>query len=351
MPQLKRDLVLSPVDMAAIYTNVGIFTDDTYERALEDIAHARGLDRLELERSINWQDNYAVNALFNAGFSKPQLDVLTTTANVIYVSGGVRGGKSYISAVRLFQHLMRDLACGYLKPGALYWLVGDKYLNTEAEYGYLIDWLGALGLIKSYRERFDPGEIVLSVCAVQTCAQRLQGTATCRHKPIKIITKSAQDEESLASTAPYGILGCEGSQLTGTAYEALEERALENNALLIVSGTLDAGQSGWFWEMFNRNEKNPDADPTATAIRIPTYSNKVIFPEGLRDPRIQRMKTILTPSTWKSRIEGRPVPLPDLVFGKDFSEKYPHRRRNLRLIQTKRSGLPLTLGGLQRMRC
>ena len=322
MPQTKRDLVLSPADTAEIYKTVGIFNSDVFDRALADIALARGIDRYQLGRVIDWQDEYAINALFNAAFSKPQIEVLTSPANTIFVSGGVRGGKSYISACRMLITIVRDLSCGYLPEGALYWLVGNKYLNVEAEYLYLGNWLEKLGLVASQTTHFDPGEITLSVCPLNTCSQRLKTISPCRHKPVKIITKSAQDEKSLASVAPFGILGCEGSQLTDWAYNALLERQVENDAPLIISGTLDAGQSGWFWEAFDKYERAPEEYPDDMAVSIPTYSNKAIFPMGLKDPRMLKMKALLTPLRWKSRIEGRPAPLPDLVFGHDFKPKY-----------------------------
>ena len=318
----KRELVLSAADVAELKFGAGIFNDDTRERAILDIAHKYGVAPTQIDRTIDWRSNMAVNALYRAAYSRPQLRVLTSKANTLYVAGGVRGGKSHSSADRQFNFTIRDLACNYLDEGAVYWLVGNKYLNVEAEFKYLKLWFGNLGMVKSATDRFDPGEIVLNVCPLATCSQRLNTTTRCRHDLVRFLTKSAQDEKSLASVAPYGILGCEGSQLSSWAHTALLERALENDAPLTISGTLDAGQSGWFWEAFDRYEKAPEEHPDFEAISIPTYSNKAIFPEGIKDKRIQNLKALMTPNTWKSRIEGRPAPLPDLVFGNVFNPKY-----------------------------
>ena len=104
------------------------------------------------------------------------------------VAGGEQAGKSVIASKFLLKRVFETEGAG------LYWLVAADYGRTRAEFEYLVEDFGKLGLLKKASKRVDPGRIELA-----------DGTV--------IETKSAKDPRTLDMRAPNGIIGCEASQL------------------------------------------------------------------------------------------------------------------------------------------
>ena len=153
-----------------------------------------------------------------------QRAILGSKKRFTLVAGGEQAGKSMVASKYL---LGRFLDTG--DPG-LFWLVAADYERTRAEFEYLVEDFGNLGLLKEASKRVDPGRIILA-----------DGT--------RIETKSAKDPRTLAMRAPNGIVGCEASQLDLETFNRLRGRCAPKRGWMFLSGTFE-GSLGWYPQMF-----------------------------------------------------------------------------------------------------
>ena len=115
--------------------------------------------------------------------TEAQKPILESKKRFILVAGGEQAGKSMIASKYLLSRFSET------EDSGLYWLVSADYERTRAEFEYLVEDFGKLGVLKETTKRLDPGRIVLA-----------DGT--------RIETKSAKDPRTLAMRAPNGIIGC-----------------------------------------------------------------------------------------------------------------------------------------------
>ena len=218
-------------------------------------------------------------------FSPQQKRVLRLSfVRLIFITGGVRGGKSFISAMKMLCHIYNDITKGLVYPGDEYWLVGSEYINTTAEYGYLRDWLTALGWVTDAPESYEAATMKINICPLG-CDVSEKGKHTCSHRTIKVITKSTKMAlNKIASTAPCMILVCEAAQMSQETFDALVLRTTEKRAQMVMSGTMDRLDS-WFLAWLKRLKSPAEQKRLrAIALGMPTVDNKVLFDgdEGTR---------------------------------------------------------------------
>ena len=218
-----------------------------------------------------------------------QAPILSCNAQNIAVSGGDRSGKSEVSAKFLIK---RDLEWdGPPDEARLYWLVAADYSRTRKEFDILIDNYTRLGLGTSdYTKRVDPGHFVL------------QGGT-------KIQTKSAKDPRTLAMDSPHGIVVCEASQIDIETFHRLLGRLLDKNGWLLLSGSLEMG-SPWYSALITNWLTGIDGNQS---FLLPTPSNTYLFPGGIQDEKIQRLRRTTSDRFFTERIMGKPVPPLGLV--------------------------------------
>ena len=202
------------------------------------------------------------------------------------VAGGEQAGKSLIASKYLLSRFAETEERG------LYWLVAADYERTRAEFEYLLQDFSALGILKEASKRVDPGHLTLA-----------DGT--------KIETKSAKDPRTLAMRAPNGIIGCEASQLDLETFFRLRGRCAPKRGWMFLSGTFE-GSLGWYPQMFTAWASGADKD--ARAFSLPSYTNMHLYPGGVNDPEIQRLKEVSSDDFFMERIEGKPSPPKGLVF-------------------------------------
>ena len=150
--------------------------------------------------------------------------ILDSNKRFTLVAGGEQAGKSMIASKFLLRRVFETEEKG------LYWLVAADYGRTRAEFEYLIEDFGKLGLLKKASKRVDPGRIELA-----------DGTV--------IETKSAKDPRTLAMRAPDGIIGCEASQLDLESYYRIRGRCAPKSAWMFLAGTFE-GSLGWYPSLF-----------------------------------------------------------------------------------------------------
>ena len=227
-----------------------------------------------------------------------QMPILTSRKRFILVAGGEQAGKSMIASKYL---LSRFLEIG---EAGLYWLVAADYERTRAEFEYLVEDFAALGVLSEASKRVDPGRIVLA-----------DGT--------RIETKSAKDPRTLAMRAPNGIIGCEASQLDLETFYRMRGRCAPKRGWLFLAGTFE-GSLGWYPQMHTAWTIPSDDEQS---FSLPSYTNTHLYPGGIDDPEIQRLKRDASDDFFLERIEGIPSPPEGLVF--------PEFRPNLHVADVK----------------
>ena len=214
-----------------------------------------------------------------------QMPIVECRKRFILVAGGEQAGKSMMASKYLLARMME------INDEGLYWLVAADYERTRAEFEYLIDDFSALGILKEASKRVDPGRIILA-----------DGT--------RIETKSAKDPRTLAMRAPDGIIGCEASQLDIETFYRMRGRCAPKRGWLFLSGTFE-GSLGWYPQMHTAWSVPTDEEQS---FSLPSYTNTHLYPDGIQDPEIQRLKRDSSDDFFMERIEGIPSPPEGLVF-------------------------------------
>ena len=230
-----------------------------------------------------------VNYIYDkVGFhpTQAQEPIITSRKRFILVAGGEQAGKSMVASKYLLARLFE------INDKGLYWLVAADYERTRAEFEYLVEDFGTLGVLSEASKRVDPGRIVLA-----------DGT--------RIETKSAKDPRTLAMRAPDGIIGCEASQLDMQTFYRMRGRCAPNRGWMFLSGTFE-GSLGWYPQM-HISWSVPTEDEQS--FSLPSYSNEHLYPGGAVDPEILRLKRDSSDDFYLERIEGIPSPPEGLVFG------------------------------------
>jgi hypothetical protein len=214
------------------------------------------------------------------------------------IAGGVRAGKSKVSAMDSPEDMLVD--------DGLMWIVGPDYEQGKAEFRYIFQALSKLGVIEGKASMPERGPQTLTT----TWGFRVQ-------------TKSGADLISLASFAPDKILVVEANQQPEEILSKAAERALEKNARIILSGTLEKSYP-WFAEKWEEWQgENPEG---AASFSLPSWSNTYIFPGGRRDKNILALEAILPAEEFLERCAAIPCKVSGLVF------KEVDRKRHVRRV-------------------
>lgn len=201
------------------------------------------------------------------------------------VIGGVRAGKSMWTAMEI---------CGYLDVAdGLIWLVGPDYDQVQAEFNYVLKALTRFEEITGQR-------LIADVSTPKQGTWELTTIFGC-----KLQTKSTHnDMRQLASFAPHLLVMCEAAQQPYGVYEKVVERALEHDAPIILSGTLEGDVHPWYGEAYYR-WKGPNLEDAAS-FSLPSWENLKVFPGGREDPKIRRVESRLTMDAFLERCAAVP---------------------------------------------
>jgi hypothetical protein len=209
------------------------------------------------------------------------------------VAGGERGGKSRSVCQEAFG-LITD---GY--PGR-YWIGGEKYEDTEAEFEYLVGLFQSIGALPT-EDR--PMRRVVKTPQDRSWRMELQGD----FGGTLIETKSVGEVSNFKARSVDGIILCEAALMDPEAFKRAQGRVGERDGWLLASGTFEKQKGPWYAEMFNRWETHAD-DHYQQCFSLPTSANPVLFPDGTSDQRYLRMIADSDPDRIAERFEGRTVP-------------------------------------------
>jgi hypothetical protein len=229
-----------------------------------------------------------------------QWEIAECQERQIFVSGGVRSGKSTISE----KYLLGRWDLGYDgEHPLLYWIAGKDYESCQPEFRYCVEDAQKLGICLEYTYPKSPDKSVLVL--------GLGGKEICR-----IVTKSLKDELKIMAEAPDGILLVEAAQNTYSAYQKLVERTAQKRSWLLCSGTFEHEVQGWYPESINYYMNNPGGK----SFIMPSWSNLAVFPKGREDDEIKRQEALLPADLFMERFGGVPCK-PEGVIITEFSHQ------------------------------
>ena len=239
-----------------------------------------------------------------------QTAILSSDGKFMIISGGEQAGKSYIAAYLGFQRVMdhitdlsdADLRAISTKDPHIYWLVGRKYENTEREFNYVVEWFNKVGVLTWASE------------ADASKARRIELLGG----KIVLKTLSTGQEMNIAKEAPFGIIGCESSQISLEGYKKLFLRAnTRDEGWLILSGTYEKA-NGWWAQTFEQWKSGYDG---RCSYILPSWTNTFLYPGGRTDPKILRVEAE-DPEFFDERIAANPRKAAGLVFRDDFNSEW-----------------------------
>lgn len=204
----------------------------------------------------------------------PEIEaILGQESQEMIITGGYRAGKSLVTALKIWFHPK------FKEGGGLFWIVGPQYALTQAESDYLFQWCIERDWIKGKASMplADPRRIEL-----------INGTI--------IETRSSDSPERLASAAPDFLAVVEAGQQFPTVRDAVLGRALQKDAQILYSGTMQEEKQAftWFIDLAQNEHELPDGTVTRvndyyrSSFRLPSWANRKEFPGGFNDPKIQR---------------------------------------------------------------
>lgn len=216
--------------------------------------------------------------------------MLEHSARVVLVSGGVRGGKSLTTSKEIL---------AWLPHADLIWVVGPNYELTRPEMIYLARDVAKL-------EWADPDQIRISQNPYHPCSITTKWGC-------EITAKTAAETARLAGRPPDAMFIVEAGQQPEDIVHVATERLSERRGRLFLSGTLEDSSYRWYADLFSEGQTWPN-EFDIKSFSLPTWENEAIYPGGLDNPEIQRIKAATPPRRWLERYAGQPVPPDTLVF-------------------------------------
>jgi len=235
-----------------------------------------------------------------------QRPILLDEHDLVQGAGGWRAGKSRLAA--------SGKLMGEMLTGNLFWLVGAKYEMTRPEFDYV-----SQDVAKLYPNGVKTRQVQIHGPREGPCYINISNE-------ILIETKSADDPRTLAGKAPDGVVICEAGQVLWDTVERCLGRVLEKRGWVFAIGTFEESV-GWYVDKWFEWQK--DNVFNARSYSLPTWSNTALFPEGVNDPWIQRMRVELGDDKFQEKLGGVPHPPTSRVYAR-FE---PRESGNVRAIE------------------
>lgn len=241
-------------------------------------------------------------------FSPEQLEVIKHDDRFPVVGGGERGGKTFVIAADAVPHIVMlpqvNRADFYNPDGSLKFdenvdkprsphvlLLGPTYAEPREEFKLIEMWLAQLGLIAG---------------GVNKPSKPQEG-------PWRLITKhgvviqtwSLEDPSSLRAVNIEFALVCEAGRCPYTGVERVQGRVSGTRGFILYSGTMEDSQQ-WYqdWMLIGKRDNYLDIK----SYSLPAYTNRHMFPGGLFDKEIQRLKRVYPEDVFAMRVLAEPRP-------------------------------------------
>lgn len=242
-------------------------------------------------------------------------------------NAGRRTGKSTLGGHELTLEAMR----AFYKQGELdphgkrmeYWIVGPNYTDAEKEFRVVYNDL------KKLEFDFDkPGTYYDAVGGNMHIS--LFGGRYLVHG------KSAAHPESLVGEGLHGVILAEAAKLKPAIWtKYIRPMMADYRGWGLMTSTPEG--KNWFYEAWKRGQ-----DPADTAwwsIKMPSWSNNILFPEGRFDPEILDMSADMTEEKFNQEIGAEFTEFVGRVY-KQFDEEVGDSLMDVTLTPSPESGLP-----------
>ena len=193
---------------------------------------------------------------------------------------GRRWGKTTFGAQE-----MTAAICDPTNPG-YYWIVGPNYVQGEKEFRIIYNnVMKKLKWSKNVKKQYNIPQGLMKL-------EMPWGTV--------LEVKSAERQEGLLGEGLHGVIMAEAARHSMTTWEQYVRPALSDKRGWAIFTSTPRGYN-WFqglWMMGQLQEKFPQYK----SWRLPSWSNPLSFPGGLKDPEIQEMKANTSPMFFAQEI-------------------------------------------------
>ena len=223
------------------------------------------------------------------------------------VCAGRRTGKSTLGGHELtVRALQARLRYNELEPfgrRSEHWIIGPEYSDAEKEFRVL--WNDALALelpLDHPGSYFDPngGNMRLSLWGGRFLVQ----------------AKSAKYPATLVGEALEGVVLAEAAKLKPSVWTKYIRPTLADYRGWALFSSTPEGKN-WFYEQWQRGQRG---DANWWSVRMPSWTNNILFPQGRYDPEITDMEAEMTEEKFNQEIGADFTEYVGRVF-KDFDEE------------------------------
>ncbi len=214
---------------------------------------------------------------------------LLSPARVVPVGGGEQGGKSINEGEYA-------AAASVSYADEIIWIVGPDYAQCKKEFEYALRAL-------------EKGKAVLkdSIWKPQEGGLKLKTITN-----TWLVTKTAEEVQKLAGDAPILILMVEAGQQGFDVFEQLFGRTAPKGTQIRPSGTFEKA-SAWFDGLHRKGQVYPN-DDDVQSFSVPSWNNKVFYPGGYDDPKMEKLRKHYTEREFLRRFAGKPPPMEGQVY-------------------------------------
>lgn len=205
------------------------------------------------------------------------------------LAGGWRVGKStWLAAEGMAPYMFRD--------DGVIWIVANDYVLGRYEFDYIRGWLRWLGvpLIVDSRPNVGPWRLVTAWNA-------------------EMKTQTAADVTKIEGGNLDAALVAEAGLMDPEVIRRLRGRVAEKRGPVLMSGSLDMSEP-WYMESFERFLNGPQEGISWHSFGVPSWENKIVFPEGEDDPQIKEWAASLNEDEFKLKVACQVAKPSELVF-------------------------------------
>lgn len=217
-----------------------------------------------------------------------QLEAHASTDLTKQVAGGYRFGKSTWLAAEILPYMFKD--------NAYVWIVANDYELGRFEWEYVKRWLQWLG-------------VPLPLDAHPATGRWRLGTPW----NSRLVTQTADDVTKIEGANLDAAAVAEAGLMDPDVVRRLAGRVAEKAGPILMSGSLDASEP-WYMDTFEKYLKGPVDGRSWHSWGMPSWENRIVYPEGREDPKIKEMESIFTEDEFKLKVACEVAKPAELVF-------------------------------------
>lgn len=225
------------------------------------------------------------------------------------VCAGRRTGKSTLGGHELTAEAVKAFYRTDIDPfdhRAEFWIVGPEYSDAEKEFRVLWSDLKKLGMEK----HFDHPGTYYSPESGRMHLSMYGGK-------FQVHCKSAKYPDSLVGEALEGVILAEAAKLKPSVWHKFIRPMLADYKGWALFTSTPEGRN-WFYDLY-RFGQDPE-HPDWWSVRMPSWSNDILFPLGRQDPEIASMSAGMSTEKFNQEIGADFTEFVGRVF-KDFDEE------------------------------